>query len=298
MRNTSAVIVTYYPELAPLGRLIASLTTQCSYIVVVDNSEDDFQGIESCFQAHPSINLVSLKCNSGVAKAQNIGIELSLEKGVDAICFFDQDSMIADGFIAGLWSTHAAVSSKQTTRIAAIGPNYTNANNKISSPFVKIKCLSIKRVACDNGAEFVSVDCLISSGSILFADALRIVGFMQEGLFIDYVDTEWCLRAKQFEFACFGACRVHMKHSIGDGSVRFFGRNFSIHSPLRHYYLMRNATHLYLYSRLPCQWKIADGLRLILKFFIYLLVGKPRIEHFQMMTRGIWHGIIGRQGKF
>lgn len=297
MQNTSAVVVTYHPHLEQLGRLIDSLTRQCFNVIIVDNSENDFQDTKDYFQAYPFVSLITLKYNSGIAKAQNIGIKLSMDKNADAICLFDQDSEIDDDFVEGLWRAHFAITAKMTTRIAAIGPNYINANNEVISPFVNLKHLSIRRVVCDVNAEFVSVDCLISSGCMLFVDALRTVGLMQEDLFIDYVDTEWCLRAKQSGFFCFGACQVPMRHSIGDGAAKFLGRNFSMHAPARHYYLMRNAIHLYVRSGLPFQWKIADGLRLLCKFLIYIAAGKPRQEHFIMMTRGIWHGLIGRLGK-
>jgi rhamnosyltransferase len=297
MKNTSAVVVTYHPQLEQLGRLIDSLTRQCFYVIVVDNSESNFQDTKDYFQAYPFVSVITLKYNSGIAKAQNIGIKLSMDKNADAICLFDQDSEIKDDFVEGLWSAHFAITAKKTTRVAAIGPNYTNANNQVASPFVNIKYLSIRRVVCEVNAEFVPVDCLISSGCMLFVDALRTIGLMQEHLFIDYVDTEWCLRAKQSGLFCFGACQVPMHHSIGDGTVKFLGRRFSMHAPARHYYLMRNATYLYLRSNLPFQWKIADGLRLLCKFLIYIVVGKPRLNHFSMMTRGIWHGLIGRMGK-
>ncbi|MFX8766500.1 glycosyltransferase family 2 protein, partial [Acinetobacter baumannii] len=44
---------------------------------------------------------------------------------------------------------------------------------------------------------------LISSGSLISVEALKAVGLMRDYYFIDYVDTEWCLRAEYLGYKNF-----------------------------------------------------------------------------------------------
>lgn len=293
----AAVVVTYHPNIIQLQKLIFSLSQQCKCVFVIDNSEPFCSMTVRLAHQFSGVDVLSLNQNTGLGAAQNMGIKRALQNGADAVLLFDQDSTVDSSFVNNMWHTYLLAQRASTVQVAAIGPRYIDVNQDFRSPFVQLSGLKILRVPCTQGQLFVEVDCLIASGSLLLRNALCVVGLMREDLFIDYVDTEWCLRAKQMGYRCIGACDVEMQHSIGDEVVFHGGRSFTLHTPLRHYYLMRNATALYLRSKLPLQWKLADGIRLFLKFCIYSVLAKPRIKHIGMMTRGIWHGIIGRMGR-
>jgi rhamnosyltransferase len=142
----------------------------------------------------------------------------------------------------------------------------------------------------------VEADFLIASGSLIPVAALDRVGPMREDLFIDYVDVEWCLRARREGLRCYGVFEATMEHRLGESRVRVFGREATARSPLRHYYLMRNALLLYRESWVPLNWKLVDAGRLLLKFGFYSLAAPPRLQHVRMMARGLWHGLTGRAG--
>jgi rhamnosyltransferase len=144
----------------------------------------------------------------------------------------------------------------------------------------------------------VEVDYLIASGILIRVSVLDKVGLMRSDFFIDYIDIEWGLRAKHFGFDSFGVCAAHMEHQLGDAPIHWFGRKIPMHSPLRHYYHVRNAILMYFDRRFPLNWKIVDGQRLVLKFGFYSLFGRPRLEHFKKMSKGIYHGISRRGGEF
>ena len=67
---------------------------------------------------------------------------------------------------------------------------------------------------------------------------------MREDLFIDWVDIEWCLRAESQGLESYIVPSAIMMHSIGDDTVRVLGRDINLHSDLRNYYMVRNATYL------------------------------------------------------
>lgn len=72
-------------------------------------------------------------------------------------------------------------------------------------------------------------------------EVFEIVGMMDEELFIDYVDTEWCLRCLNYGILVHIIPDIEMVHAIGDKSVKICGINIPIHSPVRRYYRVRNA---------------------------------------------------------
>ena len=124
---------------------------------------------------------------------------------------------------------------------------------------------------------------------------------MREELFIDHVDTDWFMRARQGGWASFGACSAAMEHRLGDRTLRFWlgrWREVALHTPQRHYYQFRNTVHLALRSRYPLRWKAAEANRRLGMFVLFGLLLPDRAAHLKMMLRGAWDGLRGRLGRF
>jgi len=164
-------------------------------------------------------------------------------------------------------------------------------------PFIRVNKLSLTRRLVPEVCRCASVDYLIASGCLIPMAVLDEVGVMNAGLFIDYVDIEWGQRARSKGYENFGCFAAKMHHSLGDEPIWFCGKAYPAHSPLRHYYLFRNALHLYKMRHIPLDWKLADAWRLLLKFGFYSLLAKPRWQQFKMMSLGLLHGLAGRTGK-
>ncbi len=294
--KTAAIIITYHPDLIVLGRLIEALLLQVQAIVVVDNGSEKKVTNWLKNTGHIKTHSLLLHANKGIATAQNTGIKWATENGFKFVILFDQDSEPENEMVKNL---QAAFISKtaQGFQVATIAPYYQDSRRDTISPFVVVDRCRITRKPCREKAEIVEVDFAISSGSLIPLDAIDAVGLMNEELFIDYVDVEWALRAKLKGFRCYGACAARMRHSLGEPPVVLMGRQFTFHAPLRHYYLFRNAIWLYRQQWLPLQFKVADGMRLVFKYFFYTLFATPRRKHWRMMTRGIWHGLVGKMGK-
>ena len=293
------ILVTYEPDPATLNGLLSALRQQLTKVIVVDNGSkfDVEKSIRPDLGADCWCQVVRLHSNLGVAAAQNMGIELAGTAGVDFVILFDQDSQPAPDMIPILLEVANAKSSMGVP-VAAIGPRYTDERQNNPPPFIRIRGISVERQACHDMHSVVEVDYVIASGSLIPMATLDAVGRMREDLFIDYVDIEWGLRAKQAGFQSFGVCGAMMRHDLGEEPIEFFGRKIPNHSPLRHYYHFRNAVRLYCEAGLPRNWKIADGWRLLLKYGAYSLLAKPRHQHWWMMSLGIIHGLTGRMGKF
>jgi rhamnosyltransferase len=279
-----------------ISGLIGSLLPQVGGIVLVDNGSnpESIKIIQELVDRH-SIDVILLGQNCGIAAAQNIGITHLKKLGAKYVMLFDHDSKPAKDMVDEMLSV---MRKKEGVgiKVGAIGPRYFDRRQNNPPPFIEVKGFRVARHSC-KGCTVVPVSYVIASGSLMSMDTLNHVGGMREDLFIDYVDIEWGLRAATKGYSSFGVCSALMEHDLGDSPIKFMGMFIPVHSPLRHYYLFRNAVWLYRQDYLPLQWRIGDAWRLFLKYGFYSLYAKPRMEHLKMMSKGIWHGLTGRVGQ-
>ena len=292
-----AVVVTYFPDFAALGKQLEALRPQVELVVVVDNAsqENVSDWVNTAFAGTGGVRGVRLPENLGVAAAQNVGIRYARSVGATHVILFDQDSLPPAGMVDRL---HAVATdlARRGIQIAAVGPRFFDPRRQSPIPFRKLEGLRMRVQECSE-SEMVEVDYLISSGCLIPLAAIDLVGEMNEALFIDYVDIEWGLRAQRAGLSSFGVCDVVMEHCLGDKPLKFLGRYVSQHPPLRRYYHFRNAVWLYRQRGLPGNWKVSDACRLMVRYGFYTLFSSPRLQQWQMMTQGIWHGLTGRMGR-
>jgi rhamnosyltransferase len=183
--------------------------------------------------------------------------------------------------------------------VAAVGPRLVDRRSRASTPFVRIGVMGVRRLACDGApGQAHETDFLVASGALIALPVIEAVGPMEEGLFIDNVDLEWCFRARARGYALLGVCDAVLEHSVGDQVVHVAGRALYRHGPLRQYYIMRNRIALYRRPYSPWGWVVQDFLRLWVKLVLFGLVFAPRRENLRMMARGLVDGLKGRSGPF
>lgn len=287
-----AVVVTYQPKIEVLEQLLDALVPQVASVVVVDNGSYPGLAAWNSERDTRAVELLLLGENRGIAAAQNVGIEWARNRGAGFVLLMDQDSIPAPDMVEKLLIT---VSEQPSA--AAAGPRYLDKRQDNPPPFIRVRGLRLVRCACATEESVVAVDYLIASGCLIPMSVLDKVGGMRNDFFIDYVDIEWGLRARQQGFQSYGVCSAHMQHSLGDHPIKFFNKKIPLHSPLRHYYHFRNAVLLYKEPWVPFNWKLVDGWRLCLKYVFYSLFAQPRRAHWRMMSAGVWHGLVGKSGK-
>ncbi|HFP9739483.1 TPA: glycosyltransferase family 2 protein, partial [Escherichia coli] len=64
---------------------------------------------------------------------------------------------------------------------------------------------------------------IIASGKLINLEVLDQVGFMEDDLFIDGVDHEWCWRAGRLGYKIAIIENAIMKHRLGDARGNFLG---------------------------------------------------------------------------
>lgn len=291
-----AVVVTYQPNMESLLSLLSRLDGQVEFIVVVDNGSTADVSLALGGHVIDKLSVISLGENCGIAVAQNRGILLAREIEASHVILFDQDSAPSADMVAKLIACEARLALDGHC-VASVGPRYFDERQNNPPPFIRVENGMLKRCLLPEVGDAVSVDYLIASGCLIPMGALNLVGDMADELFIDYVDIEWGLRAKSMGMENFGCFSAKMAHSLGDDPIRFLGAVYPARSPLRHYYMFRNAVLLYRMKHVMLNWKLADGLRGVLRFGFYALFAKPRMEHLKMMIKGIFDGLRNRTGK-
>jgi rhamnosyltransferase len=287
------VVVTYQPDPAALDRLLQAIRPQLDMLVIIDN------GSHLDIAAMPlasGFNVMALGDNYGIARAQNVGIDYARAQAADYVLLLDQDSVPAPDMVEKLLTAAVKLQAKGV-KVAAVGPRYLDQRQGETAPFVYLDGLSLKRRPCPEPDSIVETDFLIASGCLLPMANLEQIGPMVEALFIDYVDIEWGLRAKRLQYRSFGVCAAHMEHALGDEWMPFRGRQIPAHSPLRHYYHIRNAIWLGLRPWLPAAWRAVLAWRLVRQFLFFSILAPHGSRHARMMTLGFWHGATNRMGR-
>jgi rhamnosyltransferase len=296
-----AVVVTFYPDAERFASVLAALASQVAVVVVVDNGGAARDVGALCAGAAPT-NCVFLpqQNNIGVAAGQNSGIRWAVAAQADYVLLLDHDSVPAPDMVERLRSALEAA-ARQGRRVAAAGPLFTDDQSSATSYFVRFGPLGFQRLRCggQDRAQVINADFLISSGTLIPAAALQAIGLMKESLFIDHVDTEWCLRARDRAYELLGVCAARMSHRLGERSIALGpagSRPYYVHGPLRHYYTFRNSLLLYRLPHAPLRWVLGDMMRLLLLFAALATVAAPRLRNILAALQGLADGIRGRSG--
>ncbi|WP_430227291.1 glycosyltransferase family 2 protein [Paraburkholderia tropica] len=288
--GAGSVVVFYRPDAGCVAR--ANRLAEFGVCVVVDNTEKVVD--PGALGLDPRIIYIANGANLGIATAINQGVETLIACGCLSAILFDQDSEPSERLLTEL----PRVLGKELVvrrKVAIVGPAYEDVRLGGVAPFVRFGCMKLKRIA-PKGDKPIDVDFLITSGSCINLDVWREIGPMDDELFIDFVDLEWCVRARNKGYDVLGVPWLRLAHELGGKPVRIFGRTYPGHSAIRHYYMFRNAIALVQRSYVPWSWKSMELMRLPFRLAIYGLFMRPRLEHVRMALLGAWHGLIGRRG--
>lgn len=288
-----AVVVTHHPQ--DVSALLEELGRQCEAVIVVDNGSPEPVVAElrgAC--ARTGAELLEMPTNLGIARAQNLGIEHAMAAGCDYVLLSDQDSVPAADMTALL-----VEAIEEDPRIAAAGPLPTEDREGADELVYVDRGWSPKRATRDELAQpRLDVAFLIASGCLVRVRAYTQIGPMREELFIDHVDLEWGVRARNLGWRLVAVPAARLEHSLGDEVVRLPGRAqpVHVHSPVRNYYIVRNTIELIKWDGFPTRWRIRY-VYWAAKYaaFNAFLAGQGPSRR-RMIARAVRDGVRGRLG--
>jgi rhamnosyltransferase len=308
-----AIIVCHNPQIDALAVALRAVVKQVAATLVVDNASvnvaeiEHLLGVLNIEQPSFSASLLKQTNNLGLGAAHNLGFQFARTHGFNHCLILDQDSVPMDDMVANLLLAAKSKLAGKAVKLSAVGATYLNADNGTESFFIKFGALKFRRQYCAerDSDSCIEADFLISSGSLIALSAIDDIGLMDEGLFIDHVDTEWFLRAKSKGYQAFGVCGAVMQHGLGEQThqvslptARGRGRQRNVpqHKPFRYYYIFRNSIVLYKRNYASGLWKWNDSQRLLLIAVMFGVFKKPRWKNLKMMYKGVVDGIKGVSG--
>ncbi|MBV7529002.1 glycosyltransferase family 2 protein [Chitinophaga sp. sic0106] len=288
--DLAAVIVLYHPVISDLLNVISVIEPTIARIYLIDNTPETSASLLAYSKTNNAIRYIPLNGNRGIAAAQNIGFrEIKSEGRYKYVFQFDQDSCPDQDMITELCNGYDAL-VEMDLPVGVIGPislnKDTNEQYKLS----------------DNSRDYVMSGImekseLMSSGSLISLKTLEGVGLMEEELFIDGVDSEWCWRAIAKGYKCFIHEKAVLNHKLGEGDRKLLGISIAISSQFRTYYQFRNFIILAGRKYVPTQWKIKNGFKFLVKLFYYPIFLKGGRVYAKNIARGIRDGIAYRKAK-
>ena len=230
-----AVVVTFHPD-AGLGERVRRVSRQVAATVIVDNGPaaagaDMLQALA----ASPGVTLIRNGENLGIARALNQGLQHAIEQNYAWALLMDQDTVVDDALVETLLAAHAAC--PDPARTAAVGARFRDTHDRPSAA----------RPLKARGESWQEVEAVITSGTLLPLGPFAALGPFREEFFIDYVDIEYCLRARARGYRIIETRLPLMSHTVGAPSRHQLlgrGRWTTNHPAERRYYIARNNTVL------------------------------------------------------
>lgn len=287
MCKVAAIIVSYNPD-SNLFDSINLLLNQVEKVIIVDNGskEKHVKYIKSINE--DKIEIILNKENLGIATALNIGVRKALENGYEWILTMDQDSKASPDMVKKMFNVYNSINREERKDILSIFPN-----------FVDERIQSIEENSNMNSYEYVDAD--ITSGNLLRKEVFEKVGFFDDSLFIDLVDTDFCMRLNEKGIKMIKIRDAVLYHSLGESkTIRGILGSFntSNHSALRRYYMTRNRFYIWEKYKGLNSFTLNRDKKLFKKEFVKIILGeKDKVNKIKMVLRGYKDYKKGIKGK-
>lgn len=268
------------PEIVENVRL---LREQVDDVIVVDNdsSEKGRIVLERLEQAGTCTVIYNGR-NLGIAGGLNVAIQYASRAGHEWIVMFDHDSRVTPGFMTSMVNTYQKCEYKE--KVGIIAPVWKDVNS-CAPPFVS------------RSHEILSV---INSGSLVRLSTFEEHGLFDENLFMDYVDSEFCLRLRSRGLKILQSNESVLLHRLGTLSyhTRWFRPFYTTnHSAERRYYITRNRCVLiWNYLSFDPRWVWHDAYAMLKETVKILLVEKDKLAKLRNIVFGTADAITGRMG--
>lgn len=267
-------------------------------IIVVNNGSTD-KTLDLLSAKYPQATVLNLPVNVGVGGGFSAGLDYAVtEKQHDWVWLLDDDSVPRGDALEVLLGA-LALPASSGENIGVLAPRLVHPGTELSYPGLLWRSGWVRPSAVLCRCPVWFVDAVISSGTLVAREVVEKAGLPRADFFMDFVDFEYCLRARRHGFKIAMVRDSHMDHAIGtprNVSIFGFSRAWADHAPWREYYMSRNQTFT-IWNDYP-DWRS--------KFFVFrklfrhatgiLLFGEHKGACLRMMLLGFLDGRTGRLG--
>lgn len=288
------VVVTFHPD-ADFESRLAAMAQEVSSLVIVDNSAtESVRSRLATACARLGAELIANSENRGMGFALNTGFAALRSRQLDWAIAFDQDSRPEPGFRGALL---AAATRPGKQPVALVGANWCD-EGRPDDPARHLRA-HVFLPGCFRRSvatqDLSDVTCVITSGTLFHLPTVEVLGGFAAGLFLDLVDTDYCLRARVagYDVRVAAAARLHHRRGA-KRPVTFAGRTWwpAFMPESRLYGLFRN--RILVLRRIG--WRFPHWICFeityagkILAEIVFLEDRKP--AKLAACLRGTWHGL-------
>ncbi len=289
-QNTSAVVVSYFPDESLLDHLDAILD-EVSEVLLVDNaSTGETRRVVEAAGLKQGVSLHQNQENLGLGAALNTGFRWAAAQGYSFVMTFDQDTHPLKGLLETYARIYDVVDNQS---VGCVGANYRD-------PHTGAQLISEGQCV---GKSFAPVDLLITSGTLVPIPLFERAGGYREDYFVDLTDHEMCLRTQSLGYHHYVSVPVGLIHSLGFPTIHtFMGFHWIAYnySPLRYYYMARNFMLMFPMRR--CEggggnWGLSMVIPVVRRLLTFMLSESSKIKKVYAMVLGILHAILGKTGR-
>ena len=250
-----------------IASILGSTISRQIQVVVVDNAstDDSLAMLQKKWGANEQVSILALDENYGFSKANNEGICLAMEQGMEYFLLLNNDTEIEPDTIERMLSC-------QQEKKAIVVPKVLYADKRdtiwcAGGSFSPIVRKSIQRGLnqIDRGQYDVNEECQFANGCamLLSKEIINKIGFLDERFFLYYEDTEYSMRATENDTKIWYCAEAVVYHKV-NGSTK------GNEKPANAYYISRNwllCNSLHLCGRHGRNWQFY-------LFFLYYICNR------------------------
>lgn len=287
-----AVVVVFNPDIEHVKSMINELCKSKFVPVVYDNSPDDSVRLDNktSFESQ-GITYLGGTGNKGLSIAFNETIKYFLNKNhldVKGFMFFDQDSYLEARLIDSLMNDYEFL-VENGIDVGVIGAQ------PIDELGDYYNVTEVSGSVLPHG--FQETEFVISSFSYIPVSTIKKVGFFDERLFIDLVDSEYSYRCSKFKLKNVVSRKTLFKHVIGEDRKSFLWfRKYSISSPMRNYYQARNLIIVGKKNN-SNYFYISKLIKRLFQVILSGFYGRDLPSRLSFFAKGVYDGLLGYSGR-
>jgi rhamnosyltransferase len=235
--TVAAIIITYHCG-TRLIHTLPAIASQVDTVYIIDNGSDDTTVSSLKSLSSEKIHIIFNSENVGLAAAQNQGIVRALSTDHEWILLLDDDSLPAVDMVKKLLE-------KATPKTAILAPRIIEQNIPIPAQYLSPGFANIffSRHCLNPHETWPHAAIVIASGSLIRGEIFRKIGLMPADFFIDYIDYDFCLRAKAAGFGILVVSDAVLHHHQGAKTTHDFLHmhlTTAHYNSFRRYHIFRN----------------------------------------------------------
>lgn len=276
-KKTIAGIVLYNPDRIRLEQNIKAIVGQVDEVVLYNNGIKKDINISRILEKFDNVYIIGDGKNIGIAAALNKLVQYAEKHGAEWILTLDQDSVCKSNLV------EKYEKYVKNENIGLITCTITDRNFNYNLD--------------ENETENEKyIDNCITSGSYTNLKAWKDIGYFDEKMFIDSVDTDFCYRLRINGWKILQISYLGLLHEVGENTSRkrLLGKDFVVfnHSAFRCYYIVRN--QIYFARKHEKTLGKKKSLRLMrtswTRIFVYLIYEKDKWNKLKAWVCGLIDG--------